>query len=81
VEVLYPIEDPILRREILENVLYIYLKDTQQGHVLEADGTYKALKDKLDSPDQLFSIQEWLLDGRTTLQRAKEEPINISGST
>jgi len=81
VEVLYPVEDPILRREILENVLYVYLKDTQQGHVLEADGTYKALIDKLDSPDQLFSIQEWLLDGRTTLQRAKEEPINISGST
>jgi polyphosphate kinase len=81
VEVFYPVEDPILRKEIVENVLQVYLKDTQQGHVLEADGTYRSLLEDLDSPDQLFSIQEWLLDDRITLQRAKEEPIAISGSS
>jgi polyphosphate kinase len=80
VEVLFPVEDPILRKEIVENILEVYLKDTEKGHILGANGIYFAAKDGLDDPDELFSSQRWLLNGRVTLLQAVEEPIALSGS-
>ncbi|MGB3714182.1 MAG: polyphosphate kinase 1, partial [Candidatus Promineifilaceae bacterium] len=81
VEVLFPIDDPILRTEILENILEVYLKDTEKGHILTADGTYKPAREVLENRDDLFSSQEWMLNGRITLQHAVEEPIALSGSS
>ena len=81
VEVLFPIDDPILRKEILENILEVYLKDTEKGHILDADGTYKPAREGLDNQEELFSSQEWLLNGRITLQYAVEESIAVSGSS
>ncbi|MFN2190504.1 MAG: polyphosphate kinase 1 [Candidatus Promineifilaceae bacterium] len=78
VEVLFPIKEPTLRREIVENILEMYLKDNELGHVLEADGSYRALRDYLNEGEEPFNIQEWLLNGRVTLQRAKEEPIVLA---
>ncbi len=78
VEVLFPIEDPILRTEILENILEVYLKDTEKGHILDADGTYKPVKEGMENQGDLFGSQEWLLNGRITLQRAVEEPVALS---
>ncbi len=81
VEVLFPIDDPILRKEILENILEVYLKDTEKGHILDADGTYKPAREGLDNQEELFSSQKWLLNGRITLQYAVEESIAVSGSS
>lgn len=80
VEVLYPIEDPTLRKEVLENILEVYLKDTKKGYILNADGTYTPATDGLKESADLFSSQEWLLNGRVTLQRAVDEPVAISSS-
>lgn len=68
VEVLFPVEDPTLRQDILENILYVYLKDTAKAHWLQADGTYKRADLPAEEEGQIFSSQEWLLNGRVTLQ-------------
>jgi polyphosphate kinase len=80
VEVLFPIENPVLRKEILENILDAYLKDTEKGHVLGADGTYISASKTIKKKDGLFSSQEWLLNGRVTLQQMIDEPIPIVSS-
>jgi polyphosphate kinase len=79
VEVLFPVDDAILREEIVENILRSYIKDTTKGHILQADGTYIPARSYLEKSDQLFSSQEWLLNGRVTLQRAVEESIVSTG--
>jgi len=81
VEVLFPIEDPILREEIVENVLEVYLKDSMNGHILQADGTYVSVKDGLKNQEESFSSQDWLLNGRITLQHSIEESPTASSSS
>ncbi|NLL36394.1 MAG: polyphosphate kinase 1, partial [Fretibacterium sp.] len=43
IEVLVPILDPALRRNILEDILDVHLKDNVQLRRLESDGTYRRL--------------------------------------
>jgi polyphosphate kinase len=74
VEVLYPVEDPTLRQEIIDNILQIYLKDTEMGHRLIADGTYLPAHDFVEDGDAPFNSQEWLLNGRVTLQHQVDVP-------
>ncbi len=69
VEILFPVEDPILRQEIIENILYIILREVQKGHWLQEDGSY--LQDTAleleDEPAPSFNSQAWFMNGRTTL--------------
>ena len=68
VEVLFPVHDAILRQEILDNILSVYLRDTENGYELQADGSYeRRLEPALEGPLP-FSSQEWFLNGRITLQ-------------
>jgi polyphosphate kinase len=61
VEVLFPVEDPDLRRDILEKILAVYLRDTAQSHVLQTDGSYIA-RVTLESDGEVpFNSQRWLL--------------------
>ncbi|MCR5690727.1 MAG: RNA degradosome polyphosphate kinase, partial [Eubacterium sp.] len=39
VEILFPVEDPVLREEV-KHILKIQLSDTKKSHLLQADGTY-----------------------------------------
>ena len=78
VEVLFPVDNPILRKEILENILEVYLKDTERCHILDAEGIYHPAREMVVDQDDLFSSQEWLLNGRITLQHAVDEPILLS---
>jgi len=57
VEILFPIENPKLRKFILETVLTPYLKDNVQGRRLESDGTYTRIKPASDTPP--FHVQDW----------------------
>jgi polyphosphate kinase len=77
VEVLFPVEDPILRKEIVDNILQAYLKDTAKGHTLKADGSYIPASSRVEKSDHLFSSQNWLLNGRVTLQQAVDESISL----
>ena len=59
VEVLFPLEDPALKRHVRDDILAAYLKDTENAHALQSDGSYvRVLPAKGDVP---FSAQRWLL--------------------
>ncbi len=62
VEVLFPIENPILRQNILEDVLQVYLRDTAKAYVLQSDGQYvqRSLLEEEGTP--LFNSQTWLME-------------------
>jgi len=63
VEVLFPIEDPILKKHIRNDILEIYLQDNVQTHELQSDGSYLRLH---PAPGEApFSVQAWLLAQRT----------------
>lgn len=69
VEILFPVENPILRQELIENVLNVQLRDVARGHYLQQDGTYTRegqpfKEDENAAPP--FNSQAWLLNGRTT---------------
>lgn len=42
VEVMFPIEDPEIRRRIVEEIMPVYLADNQRARLLDSDGTYHA---------------------------------------
>jgi polyphosphate kinase len=69
VETLFPIEDPILRQEIVENILEVYLRDTEKAHILQADGSYIPAAELLPEGEPLFNSQNWFLYDRATLQQ------------
>lgn len=77
VEVLFPVEDPLLRRELVENVLNVYLKETEKGHWLTADGSYVPARTLVEDGQEIFNSQEWFLNGRVTLQHVAEIPTPI----
>jgi polyphosphate kinase len=68
VEVLFPIEDPLLRQELVENVLQVYLRDTVKGRWLQPDGSYVRAGQPAADGEAPFNSQEWFVNGRVTLQ-------------
>ena len=69
VEILFPVEDEILRQEIIQHVLHIYLQDTHKAYGLGADGRYTPLATLKEEGVPLFNAQEWYLSQRVTLQQ------------
>jgi polyphosphate kinase len=59
VEVLFPVEEERLIRQLRDDVLDIYLKDTVKARRMNPDGSYSRLVP--DSPDSLLNSQEWLI--------------------
>ena len=58
VEVAFPIEDPALRAQLLQDALWPYLEDDAQAWLMEADGSYVR---RAPGPDGPRSAQELLL--------------------
>ncbi len=69
VELLFPIENPELRRHIVDNILMPYLKDNTQGRRLESDGSYTRITPK--NGDHPFHIQDWFTS------QPKHKPIKL----
>jgi polyphosphate kinase len=70
VEILFPVQDPLLRQEIIENILNVQLRDDAKGYWLQKDGTYErevALTLHDNGQEHRFDSQAWFLNGRTTL--------------
>ncbi len=65
VEVLFPIENAAMRQDIVENILNIYLKDTEKAYELQADGRYIPRRELEAGSESLFNSQMWFLNGRT----------------
>ncbi len=64
VEVLFPIEDPTLRKNILEDVLQVYLRDTAKAYVLQGNGEYVPRRTLVEDGVPLFNSQSWLMKHR-----------------
>jgi polyphosphate kinase len=62
VEVLFPVEDPSLRKAIVSCILPIQLQDTVKKRILKGDGTYERRLPDRDA--QPLNAQSWLVDHR-----------------
>jgi polyphosphate kinase len=75
VETLVPIENPTVRRQIVEQILIANLLDDSQSWKLNSDGTYSRLKEK----HKPFSAHEYFmlnpsLSGRGSALKPTETP-------
>lgn len=62
VEVLFPVQDLSMVKEIRENILDIYLRDNLKARQMNSNGSYRRLKPKEEETP--FAVQEWLLKKR-----------------
>jgi len=62
VEVLFPVENPVLRTAIISTILPAQLNDTIKVRLLQSDGSYVRKKPSGDSPP--LNAQTWLVDHR-----------------
>jgi polyphosphate kinase len=62
VEILFPIENETMRRYIVDNILDVYLRDTEKAYVLQGDGTYIARSEEIEDGQQLFNSQQHFLE-------------------
>jgi polyphosphate kinase len=67
VEVLFPVEEGRLIRQLRDDVLNIYLSDTVKARRMNPDGSYTRLVP--DSPDSLLNSQEWLIKHHLALAK------------
>ncbi len=66
VELKFPIEDSLLKQEIIDNILAIYWQDTAKSYELMADGTYVPVRNRIKKENELFSSQDWYVKKRRT---------------
>jgi polyphosphate kinase len=64
VEVLFPVENQSLRKEIISKVLPVQLNDTVKTRLLKQDGSYEHRKLSDDMPP--LNAQSWFVDHRGT---------------
>jgi polyphosphate kinase len=64
VEVLFPVENQSLRKEIISTVLPVQLNDTVKTRLLKQDGSYEHRKQSDDMPP--LNAQSWFVDHRGT---------------
>jgi polyphosphate kinase len=67
VEVLFPVEESRLIRQLHDNVLDIYLRDTVKARRMNPDGSYVRVVP--ESPDALLNSQEWLIKNHLALAK------------
>ena len=61
VEVLFPVEDPAMRKVIVSDILPVQLMDNVKTRILKCDGTYER---RSAGRDELLNAQRWLVDHR-----------------
>jgi polyphosphate kinase len=59
VEILFPIQDRALRKHVIQDILWTYLRDNQKSHKLLPDGRYCRLHPADGEPP--FDSQAWLM--------------------
>ncbi len=62
VEVLFPIENPELKRALVDEILKTHLKDSANARRLDPDGNYERVQPL--SGEQPFDSQQWMIDTR-----------------
>jgi polyphosphate kinase len=64
VEVLFPIEDPVIRQAIVAKILAAQLQDTVKLRTMQADGTYCRFPPVPAA--EPVNVQTWMVDHRGT---------------
>ena len=59
VEILFPIESPMLRERIVKDILRVNLEDNVKARVLGSDGVYERLTPRKGEAER--NAQEWLI--------------------
>ena len=77
VEILFPLENPALKKQVRDDILEIYLRDTKRAHRLLPDGRYERVRPAEGRP--AFSAQAYFLQQRA--QAANAAGMNASSST
>jgi polyphosphate kinase len=62
VEVLFPVQDKLMIRQIIENILSYYYRDNTKARKMMPDGSYVRVKPQND--DEALSIQNWFITSR-----------------
>jgi polyphosphate kinase len=62
VEVLFPVQDKVMIRQIIENILSYYYRDNTKARKMMPDGSYVRVKPQND--DEALSIQNWFITSR-----------------
>jgi polyphosphate kinase len=76
VEVVFPVEDPILKAEIIENIIRVKLQDRVQSHELQSDGTYVSLRSaETEDGKPALSSQTWFMDDPPTYQQIRTPDV------
>ena len=73
VEILFPIENPRLRDNLLDQLLRIQLQDTEQAHVLQSDGNYTPISSTVEEGEEVFNSQKWFMASRQSLTSSPEQ--------
>jgi polyphosphate kinase len=79
VEILFPIEDPVMKADIVDNILNVYLLDTAKAHMLQSDGSYIPHAQLMDEEEPLFSCQDWFMNGRKASQLPRAQLTSPNG--
>jgi polyphosphate kinase len=75
VEVLFPIEEPALQREVVDTILNVYLQDTEKGYLLQPDGRYIPRNSLLEESETPFNSQLWFLNGCLIPQQSLSKSV------
>jgi polyphosphate kinase len=77
IEVVFPVYDPRLRRQIIEDILPAYLRDNAFATELHANGAYIPVPRPESEP--LFSAQEYFLEQAMSLSVAEAKAAKKAG--
>ncbi|MCA9950358.1 MAG: polyphosphate kinase 1 [Anaerolineales bacterium] len=75
VEVCFPIEDPDLRRRVVDDILMVYLRDTEKAYELQGDGRYVPCNNFVEDGEDLFSSQSWFLTQHAGKSAKREDVV------
>jgi polyphosphate kinase len=81
VEVAFPVEDPVLRKEIIDEVFPAFLNDRVKARELKADGTYARLhpaEGEKASQAQLFFRENSRLQAKRIVESKKSRSVKLT---
>ncbi len=75
VEVLVPIQNPTVHRQVLNQIMVANLNDEQQTWLMHSDGTYERLRSK--SPDETFSAHGYFMSNPSLSGRGSALEVSL----
>ena len=79
VEVMFPVESPPLKRQILNQIVPVYLSDNVRARRLQSDGSYNSVEPRkgetrVRSQTELLSSEALLMPRPMTVKDSNDKP-------